>query len=315
MLVDLLWVVLGLALLTAGGEGLIRGALALATRFGATPLLVGVVVLGFGTSAPELLVSVDAVLTRRPDIALGNVFGSNLGNILLILGASAVIAPLAVAPGTLLRDGAVMLGLTVVVVLMTFGGSLTRLDGALLLSCLAGYLTWIVVQEGVESGESGTLEDIRLPLMGLSASFAWTLGGLLLLLLGARLLVNGAVSIAENLGVSEAVIGLTLVAIGTSLPELTVSLLAALRKQVDLAVGNILGSNIFNLAGVLGVSALIGPLPIAERMLTVDRWAVLAATLVLMMFLVTRLRLSRIEGGVLLAVYAGYLWFSFTRIG
>ncbi|MCC5887915.1 MAG: calcium/sodium antiporter [Gammaproteobacteria bacterium] len=314
-MVDLLWVVLGLALLTAGGEGLIRGALALATRFGATPLLVGVVVLGFGTSAPELLVSVDAVLTRRPDIALGNVFGSNLGNILLILGASAVIAPLAVAPGTLLRDGAVMLGLTVVVVLMTFGGSLTRLDGALLLSCLAGYLTWIVVQEGVESGESGTLEDIRLPLMGLSASFAWTLGGLLLLLLGARLLVNGAVSIAENLGVSEAVIGLTLVAIGTSLPELTVSLLAALRKQVDLAVGNILGSNIFNLAGVLGVSALIGPLPIAERMLTVDRWAVLAATLVLMMFLVTRLRLSRIEGGVLLAVYAGYLWFSFTRIG
>lgn len=311
MPIELLWVVLGLGLLIAGGEGLIRGALALATRFGTTPILAGVVVLGFGTSLPELLVSVDAVIARQPDIALGNVIGSNLGNVLLILGVSAVIAPLAVAPGTLLRDGSVMLGLTVMVVLMTFGGSLARLDGAVLIACLLGYLAWVAVQE---SGNAAVSDEFTLPRMGLAASLVWTLGGLLLLLAGARLLVVGAVGVAGSMGVSEAVIGLTLVAVGTSLPELAVSLLAALRKQVDLAVGNILGSNIFNLTAVLGTSALIGPLPIAERMLTVDRWAMLAATLVLMLFLVTRLRLSRIEGSVLLAVYAGYLWFSFTRI-
>ncbi len=312
MLLDQVWVLLGLGLLTAGGESLIRGALALATRVGVSALLAGVVVLGFGTSAPELLVSVNAVLADRPDIALGNVLGSNLGNILLILGGSAAIAPLAVAPRTLLRDGSVMLGVTVMVVLMTFGGAVTRLDGALLLSCLAGYLVWLAVQESAAVQRS---QDPVSPQLGLLPSLAWTLGGLLLVLLGARLLVTGAVGIAEGFGVSEAVIGLTLVAMGTSLPELTVSLLAALRNQVDLAVGNILGSNIFNLAGVLGASALIGPLPIAERMLAVDRWAMLAATLVLMLFLVTRLRLSRIEGSVLLAAYAGYLWFSFTRIG
>lgn len=308
MALDLLWVALGLGLLTAGGEGLIRGALALATRFGATPLFAGVVVLGFGTSSPELLVSVDATLSGRPDIALGNVMGSNLGNILLILGGSAVIAPLAVAPRTLRRDGSVMLGITLLAVLMTFGGSVTRLDGAVLLGCLVGYLVWLVSQE---RNVPLPAEEGAAPELSLAASLGWTLGGLLLLLVGARLLVNGAVGIAQSFGVSEAVIGLTLVAMGTSLPELTVSLLAALRKQVDLAVGNILGSNIFNLAGVLGVSALIGPLPIAGRMLTVDRWVMLAATLVLMLFLLTRLRLSRIEGSLLLAAYAVYLWFSF----
>ena len=311
MALDLLWVALGLGLLTAGGEGLIRGALALATRFGATPLFAGVVVLGFGTSSPELLVSVDATLSGRPDIALGNVMGSNLGNILLILGASAVIAPLAVAPRTLRRDGSVMLGITLLAVLMTFGGCVTRLDGALLLGCLVGYLVWLVSQE---RDVPMSAEEGAAPELSLAAGLAWTVGGLLLLVAGARLLVNGAVGIAEGFGVSEAVIGLTLVAMGTSLPELTVSLLAALRKQVDLAVGNILGSNIFNLAGVLGVSALIGPLPIAGRMLTVDRWVMLAATLVLMLFLLTRLRLSRIEGSLLLTAYGVYLWFSFAHM-
>jgi len=311
-MLDLLWVGLGLGLLTLGGEGLIRGALALATRFGATPLFAGVVVLGFGTSSPELLVSVDATLAGRPDIALGNVMGSNLGNILLILGGSAMIAPLAVAPGTLWRDGSVMLGVTLLMVWMTFGGSVTRLDGGILLACLVGYLGWLASQE---SGLPAAMGQAEVPRLGLPASLGWAIGGLLLLLGGARLLVTGAVGIALDFGISEAVIGLTLVAIGTSLPELTVSLLAAMRKQVDLAVGNILGSNIFNLAGVLGVSALIGPMPIAGRMLSLDRWVVLAATVVLMLFLVTRLRLSRLEGTLLLGAYAAYLWFSFTRIG
>lgn len=204
-----------------------------------------------------------------------------------------------------------VLGVTVLVVLMTFGGSVTRLDGAILLGCLLGYLGWLATQE---SGLPAALDEVEVPRLSLPAGLAWTVGGLLLLLGGARFLVNGAVGIVEDFGVSEAVIGLTLVAIGTSLPELTVSLLAALRKQVDLAVGNILGSNIFNLAGVLGVSALIGPLPVAGRMLTLDRWVMLAATIVLILFLITRLRLSRIEGGLLLAAYAAYLWFSFTRM-
>jgi cation:H+ antiporter len=204
-----------------------------------------------------------------------------------------------------------MLGVTLLAVLMTFGGSVTRLDGAVLIGCLVGYLLWLVSQE---RDLPLPAEESAAPALSLAAGSAWTLGGLLLLLAGARLLVNGAVGMAEGFGVSEAVIGLTLVAIGTSLPELTVSLLAALRKQVDLAVGNILGSNIFNLAGVLGVSAVIGPLPIAGRMLTVDRWVMLAATLVLMLFLLTRLRLSRIEGSLLLTAYVVYLWFSFAHM-
>lgn len=308
MAVDLLAVVIGLSLLTLGGEGLIRGALGLAARLGVTPLLAGVVILGFGTSAPELLVSLDAAWRGRADISVGNVVGSNIGNILLILGVSAMVAPLSVLPRTLLRDGSVMLVATVGVLLMSSGGVLSRGHGAVLVVGLLAYVLVVVWQErGVARGAATTLPARARAL----PAVLMALGGLALLLAGSRLLVNGAVALAEEFGVSEAVIGVTLVAVGTSLPEFAVSLLAALRRQVDMAVGNILGSNIFNLLGVLGITALVTPLEPSARLLGIDGWVMLAAALVLTVFLVTRWRLSRLEGAGLALGYLAYVIWSF----
>lgn len=309
MVLDLLAVSAGLALLALGGEGLIRGALGLATRLQVTPLLAGVVVLGFGTSAPELLVSVDAALRGRSDISVGNIIGSNIGNILLILGVSAMIAPLAVLPRTLLRDGGVMLAATVVVLLMGSTGAILRWHGAVLLLGLSAYLMLVWRHERAATPATSATLPVRIRLL---PALGMTLGGLALLLLGSRLLVNGAVALAEVFGVSEAVIGLTLVAVGTSLPEFAVTLLAAVRRQLDMAVGNVLGSNIFNLLGVLGVTALVTPLQPSARLLGVDGWVMLAAALLLTVFLLTRWRLSRIEGAVLASAYAGYVVWSFS---
>lgn len=308
VVVDLLAVAVGLSLLALGGEGLIRGALGLATRLGVTPLLAGVVILGFGTSAPELLVSLDAAWRGRPDISVGNVVGSNIGNILLILGVSALIAPLSVLPRTLLRDGGVMLAATVSVLLMTSSGAVLRWHGAVLVLGLLAYLLVVVWQERGAARSAGGALPVRARL--LPAVFM-ALCGLALLLVGSRLLVNGAVALADTFGVSEAVIGVTLVAVGTSLPEFAVSLLAALRRQVDMAVGNILGSNIFNLLGVLGITALVRPLEPSARLLGIDGWVMLAAALLLTVCLVTRWQLSRVEGAALALAYAAYVVWSF----
>jgi cation:H+ antiporter len=319
-MLNALLLVSGLGLLTLGGEGLIRGALAAARRFGVSPLLSGLLIVGFGTSMPELVVSVDAALSQRPDIAIGNVVGSNICNILLILGVSALIAPMKVQPLALRRDAVTMVAVTIAFILLAGAGTLGRLDAVLFLAGLTAYLLWAYRTESAQdlpAGELHRAESEELTALPGSPLFmiAAIAGGLALLVGGSRLLITGAVGIAESLGMSEAVIGLTLVAVGTSLPELTVSVIAALRRHADVAVGNVLGSNIFNVLGILGVSALVQPLPVTARILQFDQWVMLASALLLIVFLYTGRRLSRREGGVLLLGYGAYLALCFALPG
>lgn len=317
---NFLFLVLGVGLLTVGGEALIRGALSTARRLDVSPLLSGLVIVGFGTSAPELVVSVDAALNQRPDIAIGNVVGSNIGNIFLILGICALITPLAVKPLALRRDAITVVAASILFLLLVGGSALGPADAVIFLMALLAYLVWAYWSESVHAAPSAELHKAEAEeLTTLPKSVAWIVTtviiGLLLLITGSQVLLMGAVGIAEHFGVSEAVIGLTLVAVGTSLPELSISVIAALRRHADVAVGNILGSNIFNLLGILGVSALLQPLPVNARILQFDQWVMLGSSLLLLLFLYTGRRLSRLEGGVLLAGYVVYIGLSFTIYG
>ncbi len=316
MALNLVLVLVGLGLLFAGGELLIRGSLASARRLGISPLLAGLVIVGFGTSAPELVVSVTAALEQEPDIAIGNVVGSNIGNVLLILGVCAVITPLTVTPLGLWRDGLTVLASSLLFLGLVWGSALVRWDAAILLAALACYLIWAYRSErGARSAAGSVHAQEAEELTLLPGTPVWmaviSIAGLVCLIGGSRLLLSGAIGLAEALAVPEAVIGLTLVAVGTSLPELAVSVMAAIRRHADVAVGNILGSNIFNLLGILGVSALLQPLPVNPRILAFDQWVMLATAVLLLIFLYTGRRLSRLEGGLLLLGYATYVAVSF----
>ncbi len=319
-MIDILFLVLGVALLAIGGEALIRGSLATSRKLGVSPLLSGIVIVGFGTSAPELVVSVDAALNARPDIAIGNIVGSNIGNILLILGVCALITPLAVKPLVLRRDAVTVVLASILFIILVGGSALGRTDAVIFLIALAAYLVWSYWSERFHAAPSAELhqaEAEEIPDLPRSARWIITavITGLLLLIGGSKVLLMGAIGIAGHLGVSEAVIGLTLVAVGTSLPELSISVIAALRRHADVAVGNVLGSNIFNLLGILGLSALLQPLPVHARVLQFDQWVMLGSSLMLLLFLYTGRRLSRLEGGVLLACYGVYVGLSFTTYG
>jgi cation:H+ antiporter len=315
-LMNIALLIVGIALLTAGGEALIRGSLAAARRLQVSPLLCGLVIVGFGTSAPELVVSVDAALTQRPDIAIGNVVGSNIGNVLLILGICALITPLSVKPMALRRDAMTVVGASLLFVVLVGGSALARSDAAILLAALAAYIAWAYWSERdsvapvaeVHRAEADELQAVPRTATWITIAVC---SGLALLIGGSRLLLAGAVGIAEAFGVSEAVIGLTVVAIGTSLPELSISVIAALRRHADVAVGNILGSNIFNLLGILGVSAMLQPLPVHERILQFDQWVMLGTSILLLAFLFTARRLSRLEGAILFIGYMLYAGISF----
>ncbi|RAK00579.1 calcium/sodium antiporter [Aliidiomarina maris] len=319
MLIYVLSVALGIGLLTLGGEALIKGALGAAERLGISALLAGLVIVGFGTSAPELVVSIDAAINQQPDIAVGNVIGSNIGNLLLILGLCALITPLAAKPEALRRDGLMMLLATLLVVVLAWGSALNRLDAFILLAALISYLIWAYRTERQGELASAQLhaaeasEVTRKPQRTLYIVL-FIVAGLACLIIGSQVLLSGAVGIAQHFGVSEALIGLSLVAVGTSLPELSISVLAALRRHADVAIGNILGSNIFNILGILGISALLQPLPMAARIISFDQWVMLGVTLVALLFLLTGKRLSRLEGAALLAGYIVYMWLSFTVV-
>ena len=320
MALNVLLLLMGIALLTVGGEALIRGSLAAARRLGVSPLLSGLVIVGFGTSSPELVVSVNAAIEGQPDIAIGNVVGSNIGNILLILGLCALITPLAVKPLALRRDAVTVVAASILFVVLVGGSALGRLDAVIFLSGLTAYLVWAYWSEKYHAAPSGVVHQAEAEeLSSLPGSTLWTVVavviGLMLLIAGSQILLMGAIGIAEYFGVPEAVIGLTLVAVGTSLPELSISVIAAIRRHADVAVGNILGSNIFNLLGILGLSALLQPLPVHSRILDFDQWVMLGTSILLMVFLYTGRRLSRTEGGVLLAGYGIYVWMSFTVFG
>ena len=293
----------GLAGLFFGGEYLVRGASSIARHFGLSPMVIGLTVVGFGTSAPELLVSVQAALEGQPDIAIGNVVGSNIANILLILGVSGLIAPLLIPWRNLRRDIFILLGSTAIVWLMLSDGVISRIEGAILFAGLIGFLTTAFLAGDVEVDTDAT------PLPPIWKAAVATLFGLIALVIGAHYLVQSASIIAREFGVSEAVIGLTVVAVGTSLPELATSVIAALRKETDIAVGNVVGSGIFNVFGILGTTALIIPIPADPRFAILDMPVVAAATILLTLLAYKMGGVSRIAAGVLLACYAGYLAF------
>ncbi|WP_404375986.1 calcium/sodium antiporter [Vreelandella aquamarina] len=307
----------GIVLLFLGGESLIRGAVAGAKRIGVTPLLTGLVVVGFGTSAPELVVSVDAAIREQPDIAVGNIVGSNIGNILLILGLCAAICPMSVHPLALRRDGVVVVAASLLFIVLAWSGALSRWEAALLLASLTTYLIWAYRTERDQPLPAAEMHSAEADeLSAVPRSTATIIGalaiGLAMLIGGSQLLLYGATGLAQAVGISEAVIGLTIVAVGTSLPEMAVSVIAALRRHADVAVGNILGSNIFNLLGILGISAFLQPLPVAERVSQFDQWVMLGSAGLLLLFLYTGMRLSRWEGTALLGGYAAYIALSFT---
>tara|TARA_R100001039_G_scaffold17468_1_gene10187 strand:+ start:88 stop:1044 length:957 start_codon:yes stop_codon:yes gene_type:complete len=307
----------GIVLLFLGGESLIRGAVAGAKRMGVSPLLTGLVVVGFGTSAPELVVSVDAAIREQPDIAVGNIVGSNIGNILLILGLCAVICPMNVHPLALRRDGVVVVAASLLFIVLAWSGALGRWEAALLLAMLTAYLMWAYWTERNQSLPEAEMHSAEAEeLSAIPSSTAMIIValvlGLIMLIGGSKLLLYGAIGLAQSIGISEAVIGLTIVAVGTSLPEMAVSVIAALRRHADVAVGNILGSNIFNVLGILGISAFLQPLPIAARVSQFDQWIMLGSASILLLFLYTGMRLSRWEGAALLGGYAAYIALSFT---
>ena len=301
---DYLYLFIGLIGLFFGGEALVRGSVGIARRMAIPPLLIGLTVVGFGTSTPELLVSVDAAWRGVPDIALGNIVGSNIANILLIVGLSALVWPIKIMGATLRRDTAVMMVAALLLVPIFVFGQMTRLSGLVLFGGLVAYLIWAYLEPGEAEEEDESLK----PPTSTLVSVLWVIGGLVALMVGARFLVDGAVSIARGYGISEAFIGLTIVAVGTSLPELATSLIAAFRRQSEIAIGNIVGSNIFNVLGILGVTALIAPIPVASRFLTFDLPVMVAVSLVLTVLLLTRPVMGRGVGVVMLAGYAVYVW-------
>ncbi len=307
-MVQILLVALGVALLYGGGEALVSGASALARRLGMAPLVVGLTVVAFGTSAPELAATLTASFQGVPEIAFGNVVGSNVCNVGLILGLSALIYPVAVQARFLWREMPILVAVGGVMIWMVSDGSIGRVEGLVLLVLLGAYL-WLILRRDEESARvaeefAREFGEVR---GALWASVARIAVGIVLLVLGAKLLVAAAVAIAHAAGVSDRVVGLTLVAIGTSLPELASSLVAAARKEGDILLGNIVGSNIFNILAILGVAGVARPLSVSLAGAWPDLWVMLAFSILLWPFLFTGRRLDRWEGAVLLAGFAAYL--------
>lgn len=303
MVVDLLLVAAGVALLYLGGELLVNGAIDLASGFGVSPLVIGLTVVAFATSAPELAASITAALRGATDLALGNVIGSNIANLGLILGISAMIGPLAAGRRFIRREVAFMMLVTVLLYPLLASDTVGRWHGLVLLALLAFFL--LTLLRDPEAAESHAVE-VRGGVNRLSATLRVLLG-IALLVVGAQALVNGAADLARLVGIGERVIGLTLVALGTSLPELATCLIAARKGQTDIVLGNLIGSNVFNLLCILGFTALIRPIPVAPEVLQLDFWMMLATSALVMIVLGLRQRIVRLEGALLVA---GYLLYS-----
>lgn len=308
----------GLAMLAVGGDLLVRGAASAARRLGVSPLLIGLTVVGFGTSTPELVTSLRAALIDSPGIAIGNVVGSNISNVLLILGLTALIAPLAVDQRAFRRD-AVMLALaTGGLAWAVSQGRLTREMGLFSLAMLAVYLLVVWLSERRRRGPEGARIEDAATEPSKSAPSLWTAlplaaAGIAITVYGAHFLVGGAITVARDLGVSDTVVGLTIVALGTSLPELVTSLVAALRKQGEVALGNVVGSNLYNILGILGVTAAVRPIDVPPAIARLDIWVLVAATAATILFARRLGRITRGEGLLLVGGYGAYVgWLVWT---
>ena len=313
MLWPLVAVIGGLLLLLWSADRFVEGAAMTARYAGMSPLLIGMLIVGFGTSAPEMVVSAFSAAQGNPGLALGNAFGSNIANIALILGVTAIISPIPVRSRVLRKELPVCMGVTVLAVLLLLDGHLSRLDAGVLLAVFSGLMFWSLCQGRQPDSDPLALEvdqELRTHALSRNGALAWLLLGLLLLIVSSRVLVWGAVAIAQTFGVSDLVIGLTVVAIGTSLPELASSLAAARKGEHEIALGNVLGSNLFNTLAVVGIAGAIQPLTVAKEVLTRDCLVMSLLTLSLFIlgygFRGRPGRINRLEGLMLLLCYLIY---------
>lgn len=322
-LLPLLAIVSGLAVLVWSADKFIDGSAAVARHFSLPPLLIGVVIIGFGTSAPELAVSVLSAMEGSPGIALGNAYGSNIANIALILGLTALISPIVVQSPILRKELPVLTAVTALSILLVWDLHISRADAFVLLAVFGALLFWSI-REGLKQGKDALSDETEAELeaqpMSIRSAWLWLVLGLILLVASSRLLVWGAVTIAQGLGISELVIGLTVVAVGTSLPELASCIAAARKNEHDLAIGNILGSNLFNSLAVVGLAGAIHPLTTEPSVLTRDMTVMAALTVALFILGRTRGgqpgRISRVDGGVLVSAFVAYtLWLLYSTVG
>lgn len=316
-LMTALYIVPGLVLLVLGAELLVRGAARLAALFGIAPLVVGLTVVAFGTSAPEAAVSIQSSFNGSGDIAIGNVLGSNIANVLLILGATAVVAPLVVSRQLIRLDVPLMIGVALLTYALAWDGTLGRLDGLLLFSGVVAYTLFLIISSRRQNSTEAATEDTLAEELGLNQppkphaglrNGALVLAGLVLLVGGSNLLVEGAVELARALNISELVIGLTVIALGTSLPELATSIMAAIRGERDIAVGNIVGSNLFNLLLVLGLTASVSPtaLNVSPQALAFDFPVMVGVCIACLPIFFSGYCINRWEGLLFLSYYVAY---------
>ena len=314
-----LQVVGGMIVLLAGGDILVRGAVSLAQRLSVSPLIIGLTVVAVGTSAPEFVVSFDAALRGSPAIAVGNVVGSNVANMLLVLGLPAIIRPIAWGPRSVRFDNAAMILASVLFAVFCLSGVVERWQGLVLFALLLAYLGWCYRSARADNekrqfyaDEVAEFEDDQRPLW---RSTLYVLAGLAGLIIGGDVLIDGAVTLARTAGISEAVIGLTLIAVGTSLPELVTSLIAVIRGHGELAIGNVLGSNMFNVLGVIGATAAIVPLQVPAEVLDVDLWIMLGCVALLIPYLMRHAAIGRWSGVAFLAGYVVFVLAQFHMSG
>ncbi|MFG0299196.1 MAG: calcium/sodium antiporter [Phycisphaerales bacterium JB047] len=308
LLLEILGLVAGLAILIVGADLLVRGAAQLARVLGLSPFAIGVTVVAFGTSAPELFASIGAALLDVEELAIGNVVGSNIANILLILGAGAIIAPIGVHRRVRMVELPIMLVITGLTVGLLMDSKLTRVDGGLLAAGLIGYVIFIVRSHRVEIEHEG--EEVVTHPKSAWLDVGMVVLGILALGLGARALVYGATGVALRVGVSEGIVGTTVVALGTSLPELAATIRSVVAKQSDIAVGNVVGSNIFNLLSVLGITAMIHPL-VASPSMGMHLWIMLSVSVLMVVFAMIKPAMGRLVGICFLLLYGSYIAFAF----
>ena len=298
---------LGLVLLFVGGELLLRGSVALANNWRVSRLFTSIFIIGFGTSLPELVASAGSALKGAPSLALGNVIGSNIANILLIIGLAAVLYRVSAGAAAVKRDVGCMLGASALFTVLCLLNALNFYSGCLLVLCMLIYLVWSFRQDKQQDSRSDNSEIDDAQAYSTPVAVVMSLLGLGALLGGADMLVDAAITLARAYGVSELIIGLSLIALGTSLPEVVMAVVASLKKHSEMVIGNIVGSNIFNLLLILGVTAMLKPIPVSGRVLAVDLWILLAATLLLAAYLLKRASIGRWSGVLMLGAYCLYI--------
>lgn len=307
MLLAIIATLIGLALLVYSADYFIDGASSIAQKFGMSKFLIGMLIIGIGTSTPEIVVSVFSALENASGLALGNAYGSNIVNILLVLGATALISPLLIQKSLIKGDFLILLGVTALAIVQLMDGHISRLDSIILIAGLAMFVGWQIYVAKKNPSDSNE-EEIANFSMG--KSLAFLIGGLVVLVASSRLVVWGAVEIAKAMGMSELIIGLTVVAVGTSLPELVSSIIAARKGEDDMAVGNVIGSNIFNTLAVVGVAGAIAPMSVPAEVISRDIWVMAGVTVALFVLCLIALkgngRISRAMGGLLVAGFVGY---------